>query len=183
VCCAALLAVLPDLAWGVGGRVVPVHYPQGWPAAAAAINADPRPVAVLPAGSMRRFDWAGDAPVLDPLPRWVRTEVLTTGDLTIGAHTVPGEGRRAREVQKLLERGASREELARAGVGWVVVESADGDPALYRVGGDRPASPYRRVLIGAHLVWLALLAAGLAGMGVTALALRFRGSHSDTVGA
>ena len=36
------------------------------------INADPRPVAVLPADSMRRFTWAGDAPVLDPLPRWVR---------------------------------------------------------------------------------------------------------------
>ena len=32
------------------------------------INADPRPVAVLPVDSMRRFAWAGDAPVLDPLP-------------------------------------------------------------------------------------------------------------------
>ena len=53
VCGLALIATLPDLAWGVGGKVVAVQYPPGWAAAAAVINADPRPVAVLPAGSMR----------------------------------------------------------------------------------------------------------------------------------
>ena len=84
ICCAALIATLPDLAWGVGGKMSAVQYPPGWAAAAAMINADPRPVAVLPVDSMRRFAWAGDAPVLDPLPRWVRADVLTTGDLTIG---------------------------------------------------------------------------------------------------
>ena len=59
VCCAALVVVLPDLAWGVGGRMSPVQYPPGWSAAAAAINADPRPVAVLPVDCMRAFAWAG----------------------------------------------------------------------------------------------------------------------------
>ena len=126
ICCAALVATLPDLAWGVGGKVVRGAYPPGWAAAAAMINADPRPVAVLPVDSMRRFAWAGDAPVLDPLPRWVRADVLTTGDLTIGGRTVPGEGERARDVQRLLLSGADRDDLADAGVGWVVVES-DGD--------------------------------------------------------
>ena len=53
------MATLPDLAWGVGGKVVAVHYPAGWATAAAMINADPRPVAVLPADSMRQFSWAG----------------------------------------------------------------------------------------------------------------------------
>ena len=123
ICCAALVATLPDLAWGVGGKMSAVHYPPGWATAAAMINEDPRPVAVLPVGSMRRFAWAGDAPVLDPLPRWVRADVLTTGDLTIGGRTVPGEGDRAREVQQLLLTGADRDKLANAGVGWVVVES------------------------------------------------------------
>ena len=102
VCGLALIATLPDLAWGVGGKVVAVRYPPGWAAAAAAINADPRPVAVLPADSMRQFAWAGDAPVLDPLPRWVRADVLTTGDLTISGRLVPGEGGRARDVERLL---------------------------------------------------------------------------------
>jgi len=41
---------------------------------------------------MRRFSWSGTAPVLDPLARWIRADVLTTGDLTISGHTVLGEG-------------------------------------------------------------------------------------------
>jgi hypothetical protein len=176
ICCAALVATLPDLAWGVGGKMSAVQYPPGWAAAAAMINADPRPVAVLPVDSMRRFAWAGDAPVLDPLPRWVRADVLTTGDLTIGGRTVAGEGDRARGVQQLLLAGAGREKLEDAGVGWVVVESSgesmalalpvayrDNDLTVYRVGGDHPAASGRGMVLAAHCVWLALLVAGAAG--------------------
>jgi hypothetical protein len=179
ICCAALVATLPDLAWGVGGKMLPVQYPPGWTAAAELINADPRPVAVLPVDSMRRFGWAGDAPVLDPLPRWVRADVLTTGDLTIGGRTVPGEGERARGVQQLLLNGASRDELASAGVGWVVVENSGGstplalpvayqddDLAVYRVGGDHPAASGRGIILAAHWVWLLTLIAGAVGAAV-----------------
>lgn len=165
LCCLALIATLPDLAWGVGGKVVAVRYPPGWSAAASAINADPRPVAVLPTGSMRHFPWAGDAPVLDPLPRWVRAEVLTTGDLTISGRVVPGEGGRAWTVERLLTTGADHETLARAGVGWLVVQSGD-DLLLTRVGGDHPAAPNRELMLVVHGVWLAMLAAGLAGVAV-----------------
>jgi len=177
VCCAALIATLPDLAWGVGGKLAPVQYPAGWAAAAAMINDDPRPVAVLPVDSMRRFQWAGDAPVLDPLPRWVRADVLSTGDLTIGGRTVPGEGERARAVQQMLLSGADRAQLAGAGVGWVVIESGsaadtlalpvayhDDDLTLYRVGGVSPEAPGRGLVLAAHLAWLALLAVGLVGL-------------------
>jgi hypothetical protein len=173
-CCAALVATLPDLAWGVGGRLASVDYPPAWAAAAALINDDPRPVAVLPVDSIRRFPWAGDAPVLDPLPRWVRADVLTTGDLTIEGRTVLGEGDRARDVQHLLLTGADRDKLAAAGVGWVVVESDsttgysppalplpvayhDEDLTLYRVGGDHPAAAGRGIVLAAHWVWLGLL--------------------------
>ena len=185
VACAALIAVLPDLAAGVWGRVVPVHYPPGWTAAAAVLNADPAPVAVLPADTMRQFDWAGPAPVLDPLPRWIRADVLTTGDLSIAGETVPGEGSRARAVQEQLLVGAPGEQLAAAGVGWVVVQLGsrgemgsaaktlgklpvvyrDGEIAVYRVGGDAAGATagQRRVAVAAHLVWLAVLIAGAAG--------------------
>jgi hypothetical protein len=182
ICCAALIATLPDLAWGVGGKLAPVQYPPGWANAAAMINADPRPVAVLPVDSMRRFNWAGDEPVLDPLPRWVRADVLQTGDLTIGERTVPGEGTRARDVQQLLLTGADRDKLAAAGVGWVVVENVwntgwsapalplpvayeDEDLTLYRVGGDQPHPSGRGIVLAAHWVWLALLVVGLIGAG------------------
>ena len=186
--CAALLAALPDLAFGVGGAVHSVRYPGGYAAVALRINADPAPVAVLPADSMREFSWAPGAPVLDPLPRWVSAEVLTTGDLLIAGVPVPGEGNHARTVQWLLLDGAAPEALARAGVGWLVVETSAGEMGsaattltaltpvyaddqirLYRVSdaGQTP-SPRRGVLIAAHLCWLALLVAGAVGAVVRA---------------
>jgi hypothetical protein len=143
---------------------------------------------VLPVDSIRRFDWAGDVPVLDPLQRWVRADVLTTGDLTIAGRTVPGEGDHARDVQRLLLTGTDRDKLAAAGVGWVVVESQwptsysppvlslpvayhDEDLTLYRVGGDHPAAAGRGIVLAAHWVWLGLLMLGLAGL-LTAWARR-----------
>lgn len=189
VCCAALIATLPDLAWGVGGRVAPVRYPPGWSAAASVINADPAPVAVLPVDSMRQFHWAGAAPVLDPLPRWLRADVLSTGDLTIGGATIPGDGSRAREIQRMLTSGAGRDELAAAGVGWVVVENPGGsvlelalpvayrddDLTVYEIGGDVPESPHRAVMLAAHAVWLGQLLLGLLGMTIA----RLRSRHTD----
>jgi hypothetical protein len=172
--CVALIAVLPDLARGVGGQLRSVHYPPGWSTVAAMINADPRPVAVLPPDSMREFSWAGDAPVLDPLPRWVSADVLSSGDLLIGGQPVPGEGGRGREATRLLLDGAPQRELADAGIGWVVVQSADvalnlpvahkdSDITLYEVGGSAPPAAGRPTLIATHLVWVGLLVVGAIG--------------------
>ncbi|HME79615.1 MAG TPA: hypothetical protein VKI00_29320 [Mycobacterium sp.] len=189
VCCVALPLSLPDLAWGVAGKVEPVHYPADWASVAAVINRDPAAVAVLPADTMRRFAWSGPAPVLDPLPRWVRADVLTTGDLNISGVTVPGEGNRAHQVQRLLLAGADPVALRRAGVGWLVVEAGTPgdmglaartferlpvayrgrDLVLYRVGGAAAGAPADRRLLAviAHLVWLAMLIGGGIGTTVT----------------
>jgi len=185
VCCAALLLALPDLAWGVAGKVEPVHYPTDWTAVAALINRDPGEVAVLPADTMRQFVWSGRAPVLDPLPRWVRAEVLMTGDLIISGVTIPGEGDREHRVQRLLLAGADPVALRRDGVRWLVVEvGTPGDMGsaartferlpvayrgqdlvLYRVGGTSAGVPADRRLLAmiAHLVWLATLIGGALG--------------------
>lgn len=183
-CCAAVIAVLPDLAWGVWGKVAAVQYPDGWAAVAAHVNAEPRPVAVLPADAMRQFPWSGPAPVLDPLPRWVRADVLATGDLTISGDTVLGEGSRARAVQDVLLEGGDAGRLADAGIGWVVLEGSsagetgsapttlaslpvvyqDSELTLYRVGGNAPGAELRSIVLGAHVVWLAVLVIGAAGM-------------------
>lgn len=192
ICCAALLLALPDLAWGVWGRLEPVHYPPGWARVAAAINAEPGTVAVLPAGSMRRFAWAGPAPVLDPLQRWIRADVLTSGDLVISGVTVPGEGTQARAVEELLLTGPEPPALASAGVAWLVVESdsagdlgaiartlagltptyRDERLALYRIGGmtNRAPDAHVRVTTAAHLAWLAMLVIG--GAGAAGLSMR-----------
>jgi hypothetical protein len=196
VCCAALLFALPDMAWGVGGKVEPVHYPTDWPKVAALINDDPGEVAVLPADTMRRFAWTGTAPVLDPLPRWVRADVLMTGDLIISGVTVPGEGYRAHHVQRLLLAGADPAALRAAGVAWLVVESGTPgdmgkaaktfqrlpvayrghDLTLYRVGGTAVgATPDHRLLaVIAHLVWLEMLIVGAVGMLVASWRQRAR---------
>jgi hypothetical protein len=188
LCCAALLLSLPDLAWGVGGKLQSVRYPGDWAAVAGMINRAPAEVAVLPADTMRRFTWSGPAPVLDPLPRWLRADVLATGDLTISGTTVLGEGERAREVQRLLLTGADPDQLKQAGVGWLVVEEGTPghmstatetlhrlpvayrgrDLVLYRVGGDMAGASARRraAVIVAHLVWLAMLIAGAVGSAV-----------------
>jgi hypothetical protein len=191
VCCAALLLCLPDLAWGVGGKVKSVHYPSDWATVASLINRDPKTVAVLPADSMRCFAWSGPAPVLDPLPRWVRADVIMTGDLNISGMTVPGEGNRAHQVQRLLLAGADPIAVRRAGVGWLVIETGTpgemGSAAktferlpvayrgphltLYRVGGTATGAPADRRLLAvmAHLAWLAMLIGGGIGMAVTNL--------------
>ena len=188
VCCATLVLSLPDLAWGVTGKVDSVRYPSDWWTVAAAINREPAAVAALPADTMRRFAWSGRTPVLDPLARWLRADVLTTGDLTVSGATVLGEGNRARDVQQLLLAGGGPDELRRAGVGWLVVElGTPGDMGsaaetlarlpvayhgrdlvLYRVGGTTAgASAGRRAtVITAHLAWLAMLIAGAVGAAV-----------------
>lgn len=194
VCCLALVLVLPDLVWGVWGKVAPVRYPPGWTAVAAIINAEPGAVAVLPAGTMRRFSWSGPAPVLDPLPRWLRADVLSTGDLVISGVTVPGEGDHARAVQQLLLSGQEPARLAAAGVSWLVVETGtggdpgasartvgrltpayrDSDIALYRIGGDTAGVPasHRRPVLLAHFAWLGLLVAGATGLAWRTIAAR-----------
>lgn len=204
-CCTALVLSFPDLAWGVWGKVGAVHYPTEWATVAAAINSnssDPGTVAVLPAGVMRRFTWSGPAPVLDPLARWVRADVLATGDLTVSGVIVPGEGSQARRVQRLLLAGASPVALSRAGVTWLVVESGTpGDtglatrtfqrlPAvyrgdnlvLYRIGGHTAgASPDQRsAVMIAHLMWFAMLTGGAIGATVAAWRDHIRrGRRSD----
>ncbi|WP_407671627.1 hypothetical protein [Nocardia aurantiaca] len=180
---AVLFLTLPDMAWGVGGALRPVHYPAGWQRVAATVDA-PGDVAVLPAGMFRRFRYSGSAPVLDPAPRMLRRDVLQTGELPVRGGVVAGEGERARKVEKLLLRGGSANELAELGVGWVLVEDgtpgplgeskatlaqlnpvyADRDVQLYRVPGDIAAhdasAPNRRLSGAAHLLWAALLVSG-----------------------
>ncbi|WP_174565927.1 hypothetical protein [Nocardia uniformis] len=181
---ALLIAALPDLAWGVGGALRPVHYPPGWQRVATLVDT-PGDIAVLPGGMFRKFRYSGSAPVLDPAPRMLPRDVLQTGELPVRGATVTGEGARAREVEQLLLRGGSPTALARLGVGWVLVEGETPgplgeskttlaqltpvytDPAvqLYRIPGpitDHDATPTARRTAGAaHLLWAALLATGV----------------------
>ncbi|MGU3584279.1 hypothetical protein ACLBYD_14000 [Rhodococcus sp. C26F] len=178
---AAVLVALPDLVWGVGGQLQPVRYPLGWEKVSQIVTADDGDVAVLPAGMFRVFDFSGPVPVLDPSPRMLRADVLQTGTLIVAEGSVAGESRRAEDVEALLLSGADPSALAARGVGWVLVEHGtpgelgdaqstlgaletayqDEDLSLYRVEGvTSTPSPHRAPAIGAHVVWLLVLAGG-----------------------
>ncbi|GIJ58376.1 hypothetical protein Vau01_058920 [Virgisporangium aurantiacum] len=120
---AALLpvALLPGLAWGVGGRLEPVRYPRDWSAVRAELDRDPRPgdVLVLPFQPFRQFDWNDRRTQLDPAPRFLNRSTVVDDTLVVGDRALQGEDRRAAEVGAAI---GDPDRLARLGIGWVLVE-------------------------------------------------------------
>jgi hypothetical protein len=184
------LAALPDLAWGVGGRLSPVQYPPSWNDVRDALQRDPArgALVVLPYQPYRSFDWNDGRTVLDPLPRYVGVETVVPDTLTVGSRRLAGEDPRAAAVAEALDAPEPAERLLRLGVGWVAVEHGTpgapppgvledldpviigGDLDLYRVRGDPApwqAVPPRAPVLVAHLTALAI-AVGSAAWVATA---------------
>lgn len=144
----AVVAVAPDLALGLGGRLVPVTYPRDWARVRAALDAadpvaGPDRVLVLPWQPFRRFAWSGPAPVLDPAPRMLPRPALVDDALSVRGVRLPAEGAGARAVTADLADGVlTADELARLGVGWVLVER--GTPGRLPV---LPAAPLVRAVV------------------------------------
>ncbi|WP_104523965.1 hypothetical protein [Blastococcus atacamensis] len=131
----ALLPVLavPDLAWGVGGRLQAVDYPADWQRVRDALADRDGDVLVLPFGAYRAFGWNDERPQLDPAPRWLPRPTVTDDELVVGGRPVAGEDERARTVAAAA---GDPEELARLGVGWVLVErGTPGRPIPAAVAG------------------------------------------------
>ncbi len=179
------LAALPDLAWGVGGRLSAVQYPPSWDDVRDALQREPGAGAlvVLPYQPYRSFDWNDGRTVLDPLPRYVGVETVVPDTLTVGSRRLAGEDPRAAAVAEALDASDPAERLLRLGVGWVAVEHGTpgarpgrvledldsviigGDIDLYRVRGDPApwrAVPPRAPVLVAHLTALAVVAGSAA---------------------
>ncbi|MFT3901353.1 MAG: hypothetical protein QM728_14055 [Gordonia sp. (in: high G+C Gram-positive bacteria)] len=170
-------APLPDAAL----RLHPVDLPDDWQRVVAIIPADRGAVALWPTGMVRDYSFT-TTPSLDPARRLLRAPVLETGQLDVDGKTVDAApASRAARVEDLLTRGGGPQELARHGVGWVLVEEPERnrtpagltDPVfsgryltLYRV--ENPvivpgaSAAKRAVAVGAHLTWLAVLLVALA---------------------
>jgi hypothetical protein len=186
------LAALPDLAWGVGGRLSPVQYPPSWNGVRAALQQEPAAGAlvVLPYQPYRSFDWNDGRTVLDPLPRYVGVETVVPDMLTVGSRRLAGEDPRAAAVAEALDASEPAERLLRLGIGWVAVEHGTpgarparvledldpviigGDLDLYRVRGD-PATwqavPPRAPVFVAHLTALVVVAGSAAWLAMAKL--------------
>ena len=177
------LVAVPDLVWGVGGRLQPVAVPADWAQARALLEAgdDPGDVLVLPFAAIRSFDWNDDRPQLDPAPRWLPRTAVVDDTLVVGGTAVEGEDTRAAQVGALAGDPAA---LAAAGVGWVLVEHGTPGPSvpaavsrlprvlhgpaldLYRVPGavaaPAPGTARAVAVVAAHL--LAGVVVGAAGL-------------------
>lgn len=176
-CLLLIVAPLPDLAWGVGGSLRTVTYPDDFTAVAALIPADEGAVALYPPGPVRDYGWA-DGPSLDPLPRMLAADVLDSGALVVDGVPVDDASGRGARVDAILAAGGSPAGLAAHGVGWVIVE---GEPipheldsrtpvfrgeelSVYRIEGavKRHASTGARVAaLAAHTIWAAAVVVGL----------------------
>lgn len=195
-----VVAPLPDLAWGVGGRLSTVQYPDDWARVAQLVPADAGDVALWPPGTVRQYPFT-DSPSLDPAARMLRAPVVESGELVVDGATVDEATPRAQQVTEALRTGGDPTTLARLGVGWVLVENLSGtaqpdvparladradivfrghDLVLFRIDdptdiGDA-SSAARVTAYAAHLVWAALIICG----GVAALwPLRRRRDRSE----
>ncbi|HTY73686.1 MAG TPA: hypothetical protein VMI11_14905 [Actinomycetes bacterium] len=184
----ALVAVpviaLPSLAWGVGGRLQAVDYPQEWVQVQRLFAHLPHggDVVSLPFTAYRRPSWNGERVTLDPMGRLLGRVVLVNDSLPLARRTVRGENPRAARVAALVEAGSPLAPGLRAeGVGFAVIdltapgaEQAEsalaGSSVLHRGPGllvldlGTPQPPPRRseLVAGAVLGWLLLAAAVVA---------------------
>jgi hypothetical protein len=185
-----VVAPLPDLAWGVGGTVHTVRYPDDWIVVADVIPAGSGDVVTVPTGTNRRYAFTDGEVSLDPASRLFRVPVLAGGSLIVDGQTVdaPPSDSRAARADRVVTEGGTAADLARLGVGWVLVEnrSSSGrcedvpivglrcvhegpdlvllrvpDPAVVQAGAAERASMWV-----AHLLWLATMVLGTAAAGV-----------------
>jgi hypothetical protein len=117
------VAVLPDLAWGAGGKLRPVTYPAEWATVAASVGAAPGPVVSLPMSAYRAYPWNPGTVVLDPAARYLPAPVVTDDRLRVGSTVIAGESRTARSV---LARLAAGRPAADDRVRWVLVQRGAG---------------------------------------------------------
>jgi hypothetical protein len=194
------IVVLPDLAWGVAGRLVPVALPPAWSDARAELLASDEPgdVLVLPWGAFRAYTFNGGRTSLDPAPRWIPRTSVVDGRLIVTTlptgvvATTGSETDRSAQVTALLGAGApGAAALAKLGIGWVVIERgtpgsvpegfldgttvvmSDPDLELRRVPGTIEVTRWTSPLVEGLVVVVDLLALALvAAAGLVVLRTR-----------
>lgn len=131
-CVVAPVALMPDAALGLAGRLDAVDYPGSYAALAHALpDLPPGDAALLPFASYRAPAWNDGRPVLAPLGRYLPRRVVVEDQLVVDGRAIAGEDPRARSVRDAL--GSPSPEgraaaLRAAGVRLLVVEDLPGHP-------------------------------------------------------
>jgi hypothetical protein len=182
------VALLPDLAFGLSGRLQPATYPADYPAARATVDRARAggaggDVLLLPLSSYRQPAWNHGHKVLNPVGRYLSPDFVAGDDLFVSGRRVAGEDPRARAAGRALasSSGSARSAaLADLGIGFVVTDRGAGpapevtgrnlfdgaDLEVQQLAG--PAEPaYRRGWIWAMgAAWAAFLGLLLVGIAV-----------------
>ncbi len=124
------LLLMPDAAWGVGGRLGAVDYPASYVSARESVREEmdrgrTGDVLLLPLASYRQPAWNDDVKVLDPVGRYLTPDFVTSDELIVSGRTLTGEDPRIPQVRAALERDhptARSAALAEAGIGFVTVD-------------------------------------------------------------
>ena len=126
------MAAMPDLAWGLAGKLKPVDYPTSWYSAREGISylRETGDIVVLPYTSYRQPDWNNDRPVLDPAGRFFDRLTVVNDELLVSGKPIAGEDRRAARIGEALRSRDVESALASEGIGIVVLETDAGDPGL-----------------------------------------------------
>ncbi len=132
---------MPDAALALSGRLTAVEYPASYARLVQDLPSLPAgDVVLLPFQSYRAPAWNdGGRPVLAPLGRYLRRDVVVEDRLVVDGRSLAGEDPRAAEVRQALGESTPDERsrgLQAAGVRLVVVEDLDGQD-LPEVAGDQ----------------------------------------------
>lgn len=129
----APLFLLPDAAWGLGGRLQAVHYPPTWQTARAEVATAPDgDVVLLPFTSYRAPAWNGGDKVVNPLARFLGRDAVVNDELYVDGAPIPGEDPRAAAVATALNAVTAADraaKLAELGVSVVASEEIPGQAA------------------------------------------------------
>jgi hypothetical protein len=133
------IALLPDLALGVGHRIEPADYPAAFDEARELLTGHEGDVLVLPLSSYRAPAWNHRDLVLDPVSRYLTNDAVVSDVLVIDGRRLSGEDPRVSDAARALaeptpaERAAA---LAGLGIGAVVVDPTAPGPAPPEIAGD-----------------------------------------------
>ena len=141
----APVALMPDAALGLSGRLGAVAFPDEYDAARRAVEQGRQAgregdVLSLPFISYRRPGWNDDRRTLDPVGRYLPADYLASDTLVVSGTEVRGEDERAQRVARDLATLTGRDleqALASEGIVWVVADLETAD-ALTAEGFDAP---------------------------------------------
>jgi hypothetical protein len=145
----APVVLLPGLAWGMAGRLRPVHYPADWITARQIIDGSSQQgsVLLLPWAAYRRYAWDNGEAVYDPWNKLVSREVISSDGLEVGSKILAQESAASIRLNRIVSAaGPLTGRLRAAGVRYVVV---DAGPLLAGPAGTLPG---RARLPGARVV-------------------------------